>query len=59
MVSLRPGVPPSGADRVKPEQTYRTGRLAHLKREAFAAVFNVQLAADQAGAFVESGIIEQ
>ncbi len=32
---------PSAADRVKAEQAYRTGRLAHLKREAFAAVFNV------------------
>ena len=50
---------PSGADRLKPSEAYRTGRLAHLKREAFAAMFNVQLAADQVCVFVEPGIIEK
>ena len=49
----------SGADRLKPEQTYRTGRLAHLKRDVFATVFNVPIAADQACVFVEPGVIEQ
>ena len=34
-------------------------KLAHLKREAFAAMFNVQLAADQVCVFVEPGIIEK
>jgi hypothetical protein len=50
---------PSGADRLKPSEAYRTGRLAHLKRKTFAAMFNVQLAADQVCVFVEPGIIER
>lgn len=50
---------PAGGGRVKPEQAYRTGRLAHLKREAFAHVFNVPIAADQPCVFVEPGVIEQ
>lgn len=49
---------PSGADRLRPEQAYRTGRLAHLKHGVFAAVFNVQVTADQVCVFVEPGIIE-
>ena len=44
---------------MKPEQAYRTGRLAHLKREAFAKVFNVPIKAAQACVFVEPGVIEQ
>jgi len=50
---------PTGADHLKPEAAYRTGRLAHLKREAFAGVFNVPLAADQPCVFVEPGVIER
>jgi hypothetical protein len=49
----------SGADRMKPEQAYRTGRLAHVKREAFAKLFNVPVAANQACVFVEPGVIER
>jgi len=49
----------SGADRLKPGQAYRTGRLAHLKRDVFAAMFNVPITADQACVFVEPGVIEQ
>ncbi len=49
----------SPGDRLKPEQAYRTGRLAHLKREVFADMFNVPVAADQAFVFVEPGVIEQ
>ena len=49
----------SGGDRLKPEQAYRTGQLAHLKRDLFATVFNVLIAADQACVFVEPGVIEQ
>ncbi|MBH2008463.1 MAG: ATPase [Xanthomonadaceae bacterium] len=45
--------------RLKPEQAYRTGRLAHLKRGVFATVFNVPVAADQACVFVEPGVIER
>ncbi|VGO08727.1 FIG01198175: hypothetical protein [plant metagenome] len=51
------GAPSSG--NMKPEQAYRTGRLAHLKREAFAKVFNVPLALDQSCVFVEAGVIER
>ncbi len=50
---------PTGGGRVKPEQAYRTGRLAHLRREAFAQVFNMPIAADQPCVFVEPGVIEQ
>ena len=50
---------PSGDGNMKPEQAYRTGRLAHLKREVFAKVFNVPIAADQPCVFVEPGVIEQ
>ena len=50
---------PAGGGRVKPEQAYRTGRLAHLKREAFSQVFNVPIADDQPCVFVEPGVIEQ
>jgi hypothetical protein len=49
----------SPGDRLKPEQAYRTGRLAHLKRGVFATVFNVPVAADQAFVFVEPGVIER
>lgn len=50
---------PSGNGQMKPEQAYRTGRLAHLKREVFTQVFNVAIAADQPVVFVEPGVIEQ
>ncbi|MDN2614433.1 ATPase [Enterobacter kobei] len=49
----------SAGARMKPEQAYRTGRLAHLKREAFAQVFYVPIKANQACVFVEPGVIEQ
>jgi len=50
---------PTGGDRLKPEQAYRTGRIAHLRREAFARLFNVPVEARQACVFVESGVIER
>lgn len=50
---------PAGAGRMKSEQIYRTGRLAHLKRHVFAKVFNVPIADDQACVFVEPDVIEQ
>ncbi len=49
----------SPGDRLKPEQAYRTGRLAHVKRDVFATVFNVPIAADLAFVFVEPGMIER
>ncbi|EMM5787315.1 ATPase [Pseudomonas aeruginosa] len=50
---------PAGDGRVKPEQAYRTGRLAHLKRKVFTELFNVPIAAEQPCVFVEPGVIEQ
>ena len=50
---------PSGAARMKPEQAYRTGRLAHLKRNVFAKVFNVPIEVNQPCVFVDPGVIEQ
>ena len=44
---------------LKPEQAYRTGRLAHLKRHVFATVFNVPIGPNQPCVFVEPGVIEQ
>jgi len=49
----------SGDGQMKPEQAYRTGLLAHLRREAFTRVFNVEITADQPVVFVEPGVIEQ
>src|SRR5256885_1673808 len=48
---------PNGS--VKPEQAYRTGRLAHLKRHVFSKMFNVPIEANQPCVFVEPGVIEQ
>ena len=51
------GAPSSGS--MRPEQAYRTGRLAYLKREAFAKVFNVPVSAVQPCVFVVLGVIDQ
>ncbi len=45
--------------RLKPEQAYRTGRLAHLRRAVFAQVFNVPIDDKQACVFVEPDVIDQ
>jgi len=50
---------PAGSGNIQPEQAHRTGRLAHLKRDVFARVFNVAIAAAQPCVFVEPGVIEQ
>ncbi|HEI6793850.1 MULTISPECIES: hypothetical protein [Enterobacteriaceae] len=50
---------PAGGGRLKPEQAYRTGKLAHLKRHVFARMFNVPIEANQPCVFVEPGVIEQ
>jgi len=44
---------------LKPEQAYRMGRVAHLRRTAFTQVFNVPIEDKQACVFVEPGVIEQ
>ncbi|MBS0513922.1 MAG: ATPase [Proteobacteria bacterium] len=50
---------PASAARLKLEQAYRTGRLAHLKRDVFTKVFNVPIAGNQPCVFVEPGVIER
>ena len=54
----RSGSPASNGN-LKPEQAYRTGRLAHLRRTVFAQMFNVPIADEQACVFVEPGVIDQ
>lgn len=50
---------PTSATRLNPEQAYRTGRLAHLKRAVFAKVFDVPIAGNQPCVFVEPGVIDR
>ncbi|MEY2343166.1 ATPase [Acidithiobacillus sp. IBUN Pt1247-S3] len=45
--------------RMKPEQAYRTGRLAHLRRTVFVQMFNVPIDDKHACVFVEPGVIDQ
>ncbi|OZI30837.1 ATPase [Bordetella genomosp. 10] len=47
---------PSG--NLRPEQAYRTGKLAHLRREVFGRVFNVPIADKQPCVFVEPGVLD-
>lgn len=49
----------AGPARMRPDQAYRTGRLAHLRRMVFAQVFNVSIEDKQACVFVEPGVIDQ
>ncbi|TCL06979.1 ATPase [Sodalis ligni] len=44
---------------LKPQEAFRTGRLAYLKREVFAKVSNVPISTNQVCIFVESGVIER
>lgn len=55
---LRSGQPKDGM-RLNAEKAFRTGRIAHIKRSAFNAVFNVAIDAHQACVFIEPGIIER
>lgn len=48
-----------GSVGVRPEQAHRTGRLAHLKRNAFPKVFDVPIQDAQVCVFIEPGVIEQ
>lgn len=50
---------PAGSARMKPDQAYRTGRLAHVRRTVFAQVFNVSIDDKQTCVFVELGVIDQ
>jgi hypothetical protein len=50
------GNPAAGA-RVKPDEAYRTGAVAHMKREVFSQVFNLPVAPDVPAVYVEVGLI--
>jgi hypothetical protein len=43
---------------LEPAQAYRTGRIAHLKRETFGRVFNVPIGSERPYVFVEPGVID-
>ncbi len=49
----------SAGGRMNPQQAYRTGRLAYVRREILAQMFNVPIADDQMCVFVEPGVIER
>lgn len=44
--------------RMNPESAYRTGKVAHIKRELFDTLFSEKLDADQACVFAELGLID-
>lgn len=44
---------------MRPEQAYRTGPLAHLRRTAFVQMFNPAIEDKQACVFVDPGVIDQ
>lgn len=44
---------------LKPEQTYRTGRIAHVRRHVFEPQFNVPIQPNQPCIFVEPCVIER
>lgn len=49
----------SSSGMLKPERAYRTGKLAHLRREVFGKVFNVPIADKQPCIFVEPGVLDK
>lgn len=50
---------PRGGESLDLKDAYRTGRLAHIKRTAFNAIFNVALGENQTCVFAEPGVIER
>lgn len=46
-------------NQISPSEVYRTGRIAHLKRDKYAQVFNVPIKDSQPLVFVGTGVIEQ
>lgn len=50
---------PTAGDRLPPGQAFRTGRIAHLRREKCLEVFNVPIPTDLPAVFVEPGVIEK
>lgn len=59
LIEIDPELSELGTIGVKPENAHRTGRMAHLKREAFTNVFDVPIKDEQAFIFIEPGVIEQ
>jgi len=53
----RSGISPDGRN-LKPEQAYRTGRVAHVRREVLAQITNVPTPDEQVCVFIEPGVIE-
>ncbi len=49
----------AGAARMKQEQAYRTGNLAHVRRRVFNQLFNVPIDDKLPCVFVEPGVIER
>lgn len=47
----------SGVSRLKPENAYRTGRLAHVKRDVFPKLFNVPITDEHACVFIEPEVM--
>lgn len=43
---------------LKPEQCYRTGKVAHLARDVFPKIFQAAIPSDQPCVFVEQGVID-
>lgn len=48
---------PRAGEKVMPQNAYRTGAVAHVKREIVSAVFNVPVSPDLPCMFVEPGFI--
>ena len=44
---------------LKPGQAFRTGRIAHVKRELFRRIFNVPIQPEALCVFVDLGVIEK
>jgi hypothetical protein len=52
----RSGSPVAG-DRIQPNEAYRTGKLAHLKREVFVKLFNSPAELDTPCVFVDPEVM--
>lgn len=48
---------PCAGSTIKPQDAYRTGLVAHLKREAFGRIFNIPVDASLPCVFVDAGVI--
>ncbi|MFT3791073.1 MAG: ATPase [Rudaea sp.] len=50
---------PTASSLVRPEDVRRTGRLAHIRREVFARMFNLPIVPEQSCVFVEPSVMER